>query len=218
MIGPWHRQAFGAGARLEEAPDAALSCSLRGWTSWFPGSGWSDGSSRSIPRRGGDRRPYPLSVMLRSSLRGAVLQLSEPGDGRDLLYEVESVTAFLWGCGPVVTEALPDETTILNFRASVGAVHGLGEGLFAGDQCALLASRGHRLRTGTIVDASIIEAPSSTRLAPLGPEPGPRTDPEMRSDEEGQAVVFRDEGAHRGGRRPRVWRHSLRRRRPTQAT
>ena len=41
---------------------------------WFPGSGWSDGSSRSI------RRPYPLSVMLRVHC----VQLfynQRPGDG-----------------------------------------------------------------------------------------------------------------------------------------
>ena len=67
-----------------------------------------------------------------------------------------------------MTEALPDETTILNFRHLLEK-HGLGEGLFE-EINAHLASRGHRLRTGTIVDASIIDAPSSTknrRRAPL---------------------------------------------------
>ena len=70
----------------------------------------------------------------------------------DLLYEVESVRRFV---GLRLTEALPDETTILNFRHLLEK-HGLGEGLFE-EINAHLASRGHRLRTGTIVDASIID-------------------------------------------------------------
>ena len=44
----------------------------------------------------------------------------------DLLYEVESVRRFV---GLRLTEALPDETTILNFRHLLEK-HGLGEGLF----------------------------------------------------------------------------------------
>ena len=76
--------------------------------------------------------------------------LSDPGM-EDLLYEVESVRRFV---GLRLTEALPDETTILNFRHLLEK-HGLGEGLFE-EINAHLASRGHRLRTGTIVDASII--------------------------------------------------------------
>ena len=56
---------------------------------------------------------------------------------------------------------LPDETTILNFRHLLEK-HGLGEALFE-EINAHLASLGHRLKTGTIVDASIITAPSSTK-------------------------------------------------------
>ena len=108
----------------------------------------------------------------------------------DLLYEVESVRRFV---GLRLTEALPDETTILNFRHLLEQ-HGLGEGLFE-EINAHLASRGHRLRTGTIVDASIIDAPSSTKNRQRA------RDPEMHQTRKGQAVVFRDEGAHRGGRR-----------------
>ena len=69
----------------------------------------------------------------------------------DLLYEVESVRRFV---GLRLTEALPDETTILNFRHLLEK-HGLGEGLFE-EINAHLASRGYRLRTGTIVDAITI--------------------------------------------------------------
>ena len=72
--------------------------------------------------------------------------LSHPGM-EDLLYEVESVRRFV---GLRLTAALPDETTILNFRHLLEK-HGLGEGLFE-EVNAHLASRGHRLRTGTIHD------------------------------------------------------------------
>ena len=72
----------------------------------------------------------------------------------DMLYEVES-EAFrrFETAGP-----LPDETTILNFRHLLEE-HEMGEGLFE-EINGHLASQGLRLREGTIVDASIIEAPS----------------------------------------------------------
>ena len=109
------------------------------------------------PKAGRGRRPYPLEVMLRVHCVQLFYNLSDPGM-EDLLYEVESVRRFV---GLRLTEALPDETTILNFRHLLEK-HGLGEGLFE-EINAHLASRGHRLRRGTIVDASIIEAPSSTK-------------------------------------------------------
>ena len=54
---------------------------------------------------------------------------------------------------------LPDETTILNFRHLLEE-HALGQSLFE-EINRHLESQGLRLREGTIVDASIIEAPSS---------------------------------------------------------
>ena len=97
----------------------------------------------------------------------------------DLLYEVESVRRFV---GLRLTEALPDETTILNFRHLLEK-HGLGEGLFE-EINAHLASRGHRLRTGTIVDASIIDAPSSTKNRRRA------RDPEMHQTRKGKQWYF----------------------------
>ena len=91
--------------------------------------------------------------------------LSDPGmedprfhGGRALLYEAESVRRFV---GLKLSGALPDETTILNFRHLLER-HSLGEGLLQ-EINAHLDSQGLRLREGTIVDASIIEAPSSTK-------------------------------------------------------
>ena len=59
--------------------------------------------------------------------------------------------------GLKLSEALPDETTILNFRHLLERQN-LGQGLFQ-EINRHLESQGLRLREGTIVDASIIEAP-----------------------------------------------------------
>ena len=139
-------------------------------------------------KAGRGRRPYPLSVMLRVHCVQLFYNLSDPGM-EDLLYEVESVRRFV---GLRLTEALPDETTILNFRHLLEK-HGLGEGLFE-EINAHLASRGHRLRTGTIVDASIIDAPSSTNRRRA-------RDPEMHQTKKGK-----QSGSTSGWTPGRVWR------------
>ena len=77
----------------------------------------------------------------------------------DMLYEVESVRRFV---GLRLSGALPDETTILNFRHLL-ARHELGSVLLE-EINRHLESQGVRLREGTIIpDASIIEAPSTTK-------------------------------------------------------
>ena len=81
-----------------------------------------------------------------------------------------------------LTKALPDATTILNFRHLLER-HELGKGLLE-EINAHLASQGLRLREGTIVDASIIEAPSSTRN-----RAGER-DPEMHQTKKGNQWHF----------------------------
>ena len=81
--------------------------------------------------------------------------LSDPGM-EDMLYEVEPVRRF----AGLRLEALPDETTILKFRHLLEE-HGLGEKLMATIN-ANLAVPGLTLREGTVVGASIVEAPTST--------------------------------------------------------
>ena len=130
------------------------------------------------PKAGRGRRPYPLSVMLRVHCVQLFYNLSDPGM-EDLLYEVESVRRFV---GLRLSGALPDETTILNFRHLLEK-HGLGVSLFE-EINAHLASLGHRLERGTIVDASIIAAPSSTKN-----RTGAR-DPEMRQTKKGNQWSF----------------------------
>ena len=100
-------------------------------------------------KAGRGRRPYPLGVMLRVHCVQLFYNVSDPGM-EDLLYEVESVRRF---AGLRLSGSLPDETTILNFRHLL-ETQGLGMGLFE-EINTHLASLGHRLKTGTIVDASI---------------------------------------------------------------
>ena len=95
--------------------------------------------------------------MLRIHCVQLFYNLSDPGM-EDMLYEVESVRRFV---GLKLSGPLPDETTILNFRHLLEE-HELGQGLFE-EINRHLESQGLRLREGTIVDASIIEAPSSTK-------------------------------------------------------
>ena len=130
------------------------------------------------PKAGKGRQPYPLAVMLRIHCVQLFYNLSDPGM-EDLLYEAESVRRFV---GLNLSEALPDETTILNFRHLLER-HSLGEGLLQ-EINAHLESQGLRLREGTIVDASIIEAPSSTKN-----RAGER-DPEMHQTKKGNQWYF----------------------------
>ena len=104
--------------------------------------------------------------------------LSDPGM-EDLLYEAESVRRFV---GLSLSEDLPDETTILNFRHLLER-HKLDRSLL--DEInAHLESQGLQLREGTIVDASIIESPSSTKN-----RAGER-DPDMHQTKKGNQWHF----------------------------
>ena len=130
------------------------------------------------PKAGRGRRPYELSAMLRIHCVQLFYNLSDPGM-EDILYEVESVRRFV---GLRLSGPLPDETTILNFRHLLEK-HKLGKRLFR-DINRHLESRGLRLRGGSIVDASIIAAPSSTKN-----RTGER-DPEMHQTKKGNEWHF----------------------------
>ena len=92
------------------------------------------------PKPGKGRRPYPLTVMLRVHCVQLFYNLSDPGM-EDLLYEAESVRRFV---GLSLAEALPGETTILNFRHLLER-HELGKGLLE-ETNAHLESQGLRFR------------------------------------------------------------------------
>jgi transposase, IS5 family len=98
-----------------------------------------------------------------------------------------------------LSEPIPDETTILNFRHMLEESD-LAEDIFK-QVNAHLARKGLLLKKGSIVDATIISAPSSTKNAD-----GQR-DPEIHQARKGEQMVLRQEGAYRRGRRQRLGAH-----------
>ncbi len=131
------------------------------------------------PKAGNGRRPYPLETMLRIHFMQQWFALSDPAM-EEALYDSMSMRQF---SGLSLARGnLPDETTILNFR------HLLERNQLAGRMLAevnaMLGERGLLLRRGTIVDATIISAPSSTKNST-----GKR-DPEMRQTKKGNQWHF----------------------------
>ncbi|MBS0427876.1 MAG: IS5 family transposase [Proteobacteria bacterium] len=130
------------------------------------------------PVAGRGRRPYALESMLRVHLMQNWFALSDPAM-EDALYEMASLRSFT---RLSLNEPIPDETTILNFRHLLEA-NDLAEDILESIN-ALLARKGLLLKQGSIVDATIIAAPSSTKNAS-----GER-DPEMHQTRKGNQWFF----------------------------
>jgi IS5 family transposase len=113
---------------------------------------------RHYAKAGNGRQPVGLSIMLRTYFVQQWFDLSDPG-AEELLYESPAVRRFV-GVDLGIASA-PDETTILRFRHLLEK-HDLG-GLMLDAVNVHLESRGIKIQTGTIVDATIIHAPSSTK-------------------------------------------------------
>ena len=138
------------------------------------------------PKAGRGRAPYELESMLRVHCVQVFYNLSDPAM-EDMLYEIESVRRFTG----ISLSKVPDETTILNFRHLLER-HGLGQVSFESIKDHL-AEAGLILKEGTIVDASIIEAPS------LDEEPEKRAGPGEEADPEGEPVALRHEAPRGSG-------------------
>lgn len=130
------------------------------------------------PVAGRGRHPYPLPTMLRIHLMQNWFDLSDPAM-EEALYEIASLRQF---AGLSLTGAIPDETTILNFRHLLEANDLAPEILRRVN--AHLTRKGLLLKRGSIVDATIISAPSSTKNAD-----GER-DPEMHQTRKGNQWYF----------------------------
>jgi IS5 family transposase len=130
------------------------------------------------PVAGRGRRPYALESMLRVHLMQNWFALSDPAM-EEALYEIASLRSF---ARLSLNEPIPDETTILNFRHLLEA-NDLADDLLKAIN-ALLARKGLLLKQGSIVDATIIAAPSSTKNAD-----GER-DPEMHQTKKGNQWFF----------------------------
>jgi len=131
------------------------------------------------PKAGKGRQPLGLEKMLRIYFVQQWFELSDPA-AEDAIYDSESIRRFV---GVELGEdAVPDETTILRFRRLLEE-HRLTEAIFS-EVRSLLEEKHLLLKSGTIVDATIIAAPSSTKN-----EAGKR-DPEMRQTKKGNAWHF----------------------------
>ena len=128
-------------------------------------------------RRG--RKPKALETMLRMYLLQAWFSLSDEGV-EDAIYDSYAMRRFL-GLDFTV-EQVPDATTLLHFRHLLEK-HQLGRKLLE-SQGEIFEEQGWIMRGGTIVDATIIAAPSSTKNAD-----GAR-DPEMRRALKGNQWYF----------------------------
>jgi IS5 family transposase len=131
------------------------------------------------PKGENGRPPVGLSIMLRVYFLQQWFNLSDPG-AEEALYESPALRRFAGvdlGRAPA-----PDESTILQFRHLLEK-HDLG-GAMLQTVNEYLESRGIRISRGTIVDATIIHAPSSTKN-----RSGER-DPEMHQTRKGRQWYF----------------------------
>jgi transposase, IS5 family len=131
------------------------------------------------PKAGNGRQPLGMEKMLRIYFLQQWFNLSDP-QAEDAIYDSESMRRF--ARVELGDEVVPDESTILRFRHLLER-HGLTQAIFD-SITGLLAERRRLLRSGTIVDATIIAAPSSTKNASA------TRDPEMKQTRKGKNWHF----------------------------
>ena len=125
------------------------------------------------------RKPKPVETMLWMYLLQVWFSLSDEGV-EDAIYDSYAMRKFM-GLDFGV-EQVPDATALLHFRHLL-ETHDLGKKLFE-SQNEIFEQQGWIMRGGSIVDATIIAAPSSTKNAT-----GAR-DPEMRQTKKGNQWYF----------------------------
>lgn len=128
---------------------------------------------------GAGRPPVGIERMLRLHCLQQWFNLSDPAV-EEALYDSRAMRQFV-GID-LGREPVPDETTICKFRHLLDA-HQLGEQLFARIG-AYLSTQGLQVHRGTIVDATIIAAPSSTKNRQK------ERDPEMHQTKKGNQWYF----------------------------
>jgi transposase, IS5 family len=131
------------------------------------------------PKPGNGRPPIGLERMLRIHLLQHWFNLADVAC-EEALYDSAALRSFV-GID-LGREPVPDATTILKFRHLLER-HALGQAIFA-EVGRILVERGLKFSAGTIVDATIIAAPSSTKNADQ------QRDPEMRQTKKGNQWHF----------------------------
>lgn len=127
----------------------------------------------------GGRPPLPLDRMFRIYCLQQWYNLSDPG-AEEALYD--SITMRRFAGVSTDADVIPDETSILNFRRLLEK-HQLTERVLS-EINTLLCERGLLVGKGTIVDATIIDAPSSTKNAKK------KRDPQMHQTRKGKQWYF----------------------------
>jgi Transposase and inactivated derivatives, IS5 family len=125
------------------------------------------------------RPPMGAEKMLRMYLLQIWFNLSDEAM-EDSLYDIQSMRQFV-GIN-LMTEVVPDATTLLKFRHLLEE-RGIAKKLFDELKSELIKS-GKMMREGTIVDATILDAPSSTK------NERKERDPEMRQTKKGNQWYF----------------------------
>ncbi len=131
------------------------------------------------PKPGNGRPPIGLERMLRIYFLQQWFNLSDPAV-EEAIYDSAAMRGFV-GID-LGREPAPDETTVCRFRHLLEA-NDLGSRLFE-EVLHHLESRGIKVTTGTIVDATIINAPSSTKNASMA------RDPDMHQTRKGNQWYF----------------------------
>src|ERR1700757_1932432 len=131
------------------------------------------------PKAGNGRPPVGVERMLRIYFLQQWFNLSDPAV-EEVLYDSLAMRDFVGV--DLGREPVPDETTVCRFRHLL-ETHDLGQQLFDEVQRHLTAT-GLKVATGTIVDATIISAPSSTKNAKKA------RDPEMHQTKKGNQWYF----------------------------
>ncbi len=124
------------------------------------------------------RPPFAVETMLRIHFMQQWFTLSDPAM-EEALHDVPLFREF---AGLNWDTAVPDETTILRFRRLLEE-HKLSAQILAVVN-ELLSAKGLLLRAGTVVDATLIAAPSSTKNA------SGQRDPEMHQSKKGNQWYF----------------------------
>lgn len=131
------------------------------------------------PKAGKGRRPWPLETMLRLYFMQQWFNLSDPGM-EDALYDIACMRTF--ARLDLFDESMPDESTILRFRRLLEK-HQLTAAMMNAIN-ATLEQKGLLLKGGTMVDATIIHAPPSTK------NEAKQRDPDMHQTKKGKQWYF----------------------------
>jgi len=129
--------------------------------------------------KGAGRKPIGIERMLRIHFLQHWFELSDPA-AEEALYDSRAMRNFV-GID-LGKEPVPDETTILKFRHLMEH-YNLGDELFH-QVNAYLSENGMSVNRGTIVDATIINAPTSTK------NKDKRRDPDMHQTRKGNQWYF----------------------------